>query len=241
MPREMIPRARHSQKRPPPSVNEELGKLPHDKAELIVRACDEVIEGKLDDHFPLRVWQTGSGTQTNMNAKRSDLEPRDRARRAASWAASSRFIQTTTSTCRSRRNDTFPTAMYIAAAEQLNALIPRSSGAARRHHGKGKRVRGRGEDRPHHLQDATPLTSIRKWAAGQVCRTRRRTIEAAMPGLLDLAIGGTAVGTGLNSHPEFGERAAKKIAELTGLPFRSHPNKFAALSAHDELVLRAAA
>jgi fumarate hydratase class II len=134
-------------------------------------------------------------------------------------------------------NDTFPTAMYIAAADQLNKLIPRIQELHDAIDAKAKEFAGVVKIGRTHLQDATPLTVEQEmggWAS-LVARDVER-LKAALPGLLDLAIGGTAVGTGLNSHPEFGERAAKKIAELTGLPFRSHPNKFAALSAHDELV-----
>ena len=235
MPREMI-RALGILKKACALVNVQLGKLDPEKAELIAQACDEVIEGKLDDHFPLRVWQTGSGTQTNMNANevisnraielaggvvgtKSPIHPNDDVNMSQS------------------SNDTFPTAMYIAAAEQLNKLIPRvkelhDSIAAKANEFSGVVKIGR-----THLQDATPLTvgqEMGGWAS-LVARDIDR-LQASMPGLLDLAIGGTAVGTGLNSHAEFGERAAKKIAGLTGLPFRSHPNKFAALSAHDELV-----
>jgi fumarate hydratase class II len=134
-------------------------------------------------------------------------------------------------------NDTFPTAMYIAAAEQLNTLIPRIQELHDAIAAKARQFAGVVKIGRTHLQDATPLTVDQEmggWAS-LLARDVER-LKLALPGLLDLAIGGTAVGTGLNSHPEFGERAAKKIAELTGLPFRSHPNKFAALSAHDEIV-----
>jgi fumarate hydratase class II len=139
-------------------------------------------------------------------------------------------------------NDTFPTAMYIAAAEQLNALIPQVQGLHDAIMAKAQQFAGVVKIGRTHLQDATPLTVDQEmggWAS-LVERDIER-LKTAMPGLLDLAIGGTAVGTGLNSHPEFGERAAKKISELTGLPFRSHPNKFAALSGHDELVFASGA
>jgi len=235
MPREMI-RALGILKKAAALVNEELGKLAPDKAKLIVEACDEVIAGRLDDHFPLRVWQTGSGTQTNMNANE---------------VISNRAIEITGGVMGSKNpihpnddvnlsqssNDTFPTAMYIAAAEQLNTLIPRVQELHDAIDAKAKEFAGVVKIGRTHLQDATPLTVDQEmggWAS-LVERDVER-LKLAMPGLLDLAIGGTAVGTGLNSHPEFGERAASKIAELTGLPFRSHSNKFAALSAHDELV-----
>jgi fumarate hydratase class II len=235
MPREMI-RAFGILKKAAALVNEELGKLPHEKAELIVRACDEVIEGKLDDHFPLRVWQTGSGTQTNMNA--NEVISNRAIELAGGELGSKKPIHPNDDVNMSQSsNDTFPAAMYIAAAEQLNKLIPRAQELHDAIDAKAKEFAGVVKIGRTHLQDATPLTVDQEmggWAS-LVERDIDR-MKAAMPGLLDSAIGGTAVGTGLNSHPEFGERAAKKIAELTGLPFKSHPNKFAALSAHDELV-----
>ena len=235
MPREMI-RALGILKKAAALVNEDLGKLPHDKAELIVRACDEVIEGKLDDHFPLRVWQTGSGTQTNMNA--NEVISNRAIEMAGGEMGSKRPIHPNDDVNMSQSsNDTFPTAMYIAAAEQLNKLIPGVQGLHDAIDAKAKEFAGIVKIGRTHLQDATPLTVDQEmggWAS-LVERDADR-LKAVMPGLLDLAIGGTAVGTGLNSHPEFGERAAKKIGELTGLPFKSHPDKFAALSAHDELV-----
>jgi len=240
MPREMI-RALGILKKAAALVNEELGKLSHDKAELIVRACDEVIDGKLDDHFPLRVWQTGSGTQTNMNA--NEVISNRAIELAGGVMGSKQPIHPNDDVNMSQSsNDTFPTAMYIAAAEQLNVLIPRVQGLHDAIMAKAREFAGVVKIGRTHLQDATPLTVDQEmggWAS-LVERDIER-LKSAMPGLLDLAIGGTAVGTGLNSHPEFGERAAKKIAELTGLPFRSHPNKFAALSGHDELVFASGA
>ena len=240
MPREMI-RALGILKKAAALVNEELGKLPHDKAELIVRACDEVIDGKLDDHFPLRVWQTGSGTQTNMNA--NEVISNRAIELAGGVMGSKQPIHPNDDVNMSQSsNDTFPTAMYIAAAEQLNGLIPRVQELHDAITAKAQEFAGVVKIGRTHLQDATPLTVDQEmggWAS-LVERDIER-LKAAMPGVLDLAIGGTAVGTGLNSHPEFGERAAKKIAELTGLPFRSHPDKFAALSAHDELVFASGA
>jgi fumarate hydratase class II len=235
MPREMI-RALGILKKAAALVNEELGKLPPDKANLIVQACDEVIEGKLDDHFPLRVWQTGSGTQTNMNA--NEVISNRAIERAGGVMGSKQPIHPNDDVNMSQSsNDTFPTAMYIAAAEQLNKLIPQIRHLHDAIAAKAKEFAGVVKIGRTHLQDATPLTvgqEMGGWASLVASDLER--LKLAAPGLLDLAIGGTAVGTGLNSHPEFGERAAKKIAELTGLPFRSHPNKFAALSAHDELV-----
>jgi fumarate hydratase class II len=139
-------------------------------------------------------------------------------------------------------NDTFPTAMYIAAAEQLNKLIPAIEYLRDAIRAKANEFAGVVKIGRTHLQDATPLTIDQEFGgwANLIERDIER-LKLSLPGLLDLAIGGTAVGTGLNSHPEFGERAATKIAQLTGLPFKSHPNKFAALSAHDELVFASGA
>src|SRR4026208_1060027 len=217
-------------------VNEGLGKLSSDKAELIVRSADEVIEGKLDDHFPLRVWQTGSGTQTHMNA--NEVISKRAIELAGGEMGSKKPIHPNDDVNMSQSsNDTFPTAMYIAAAEQLNKLIPRVQELHDAIDAKAKEFAGVVKIGRTHLQDATPLSVDQEMGgwADLVARDVER-LKLVLPGLLDLAIGGTAVGTGLNSHPEFGERAAKKIAELTGLSFRSHANKFAALSAHDELI-----
>ena len=240
MPREMI-RALGLLKKAAALVNENLGKLPSDKARLIAQACDEVIEGKLDEHFPLRVWQTGSGTQTNMNANE---------------VISNRAIEIAGGTMGSKQpvhpndhinmsqssNDTFPTAMHIAAAEQMNKLIPEVQRLHDAIDAKAKEFADVVKIGRTHLQDATPLTvgqEMSGWAS-LLARDIER-LQAVLPGLYDLAIGGTAVGTGLNAHPEFAQRAAAKIAELTGLPFKSHPNKFAALSAHDEMVFASGA
>ena len=240
MPREMI-RALGILKKAAALVNKDLGKLPSDKAKLIVQACDEVIEGKLDDHFPLRVWQTGSGTQTNMNA--NEVISNRAIEIAGGELGSKKPIHPNDDVNMSQSsNDTFPTAMYIAAAEQLNKLIPRVRELQDAIQAKAKEFAGVVKIGRTHLQDATPLTVDQEMGgwANLIERDIDR-MKAALPGLLDLAIGGTAVGTGLNSHPEFGERAAKKIAELTDLPFKSQPNKFAALSAHDELVFASGA
>jgi len=240
MPREMI-RALGILKKAAALVNEELGKLSPDKAKLIVQACDEVIEGKLDDQFPLRVWQTGSGTQTNMNA--NEVISNRAIEIAGGVMGSKKPVHPNDDVNMSQSsNDTFPTAMYIAAAEQLNKLIPRIQELHDAIAAKAKEFAGVVKIGRTHLQDATPLTVDQEMGgwADLVARDVER-LKLALPGLLDLAIGGTAVGTGLNSHPEFGERAAKKIAELTQLPFKSHPNKFTALSAHDELVFASGA
>ncbi len=240
MPREMI-RALGILKKAAALVNQELGKLPAEKANLIVRACDEVIEGKLDEHFPLRVWQTGSGTQTNMNA--NEVISNRAIEMAGGVMGSKQPVHPNDDVNMSQSsNDTFPTAMYIAAAEQLTALIPEIRNLHNAIDAKAREFSDVVKIGRTHLQDATPLTvgqEMSGWA-NLVERDIER-MDVVLPGLLELAIGGTAVGTGLNSHPEFGERAAKKIAELTGLPFKSHPNKFAALSAHDELVFASGA
>ena len=235
MPREMI-RALGILKKACALVNQDLGKLSGDKAKLIVQACDEVIEGKLDEHFPLRVWQTGSGTQTNMNA--NEVISNRAIEIAGGVMGSKKPIHPNDDVNMSQSsNDTFPTAMHIAAAEQMNGLIPRVQEVRDAIDAKAKEFKDVVKIGRTHLQDATPLTvgqEMSGWAS--LIERDIDRMNATLPGLFDLAIGGTAVGTGLNAHPEFAERAAKKIAELTGLPFKSHPNKFAALSAHDEIV-----
>ena len=240
MPREMI-RALGLLKKAAAMVNQSLGKLPPEKARLIIEAADEVIEGKLDQHFPLRVWQTGSGTQTNMNA--NEVISNRAIELASGVMGSKNPVHPNDDVNMSQSsNDTFPTAMHIAAAEELNRLIPevqKLQGAIAAKADEFKDIVKIGRT---HLQDATPLTVGQEMSGWANLLTRDiERLRMSMPGLLDLAIGGTAVGTGLNSHPEFGERAAKKIAELTGLPFKSHPNKFAALSAHDEIVFASGA
>src|SRR5919107_3572436 len=240
MPREMI-RALGVLKKAAALVNEELGKLPHDKAELIVQACDEVIEGKLDDHFPLRVWQTGSGTQTNMNA--NEVISNRAIELAGGVLGSKKPVHPNDDVNMSQSsNDTFPTAMHVAAAEQLNALIPAIQNLRDALDAKAREYADVVKIGRTHLQDATPLTVGQEFS-GWVSLLERdiERLKMVLPGLYDLAIGGTAVGTGLNSHPEFAERAAAKITELTGLPFKSHPNKFAELSAHDEMVFASGA
>ncbi|HMH44795.1 MAG TPA: class II fumarate hydratase [Pyrinomonadaceae bacterium] len=235
MPREMI-RALGILKKACALVNQDLGKLSPEKAKLIVKACDEVIEGKLDDHFPLRVWQTGSGTQTNMNA--NEVISNRAIEIAGGVMGSKKPIHPNDDVNMSQSsNDTFPTAMHIAAAEQMNKLIPRVGEVHEAIDAKAKEFKDVVKIGRTHLQDATPLTvgqEMSGWAS--LLERDIDRMKMTLPGLYDLAIGGTAVGTGLNAHPEFAERAAKKIAELTSLPFKSHPNKFAALSAHDEIV-----
>ncbi|HTJ89833.1 MAG TPA: class II fumarate hydratase [Acidocella sp.] len=223
-------------------ANLELGQLPSDIANLVIRAAQDVIDGKLDAEFPLVVFQTGSGTQTNMNANevianraiqlaggvlgsKSPVHPNDHVNRSQS------------------SNDTFPTAMHIAAVEEITArLLP----ALRRLHAtllaKAEAYNDVVMIGRTHLQDATPLT-VGQMISGWVAQLddADATISRALPGLYELAIGGTAVGTGLNAHPRFGEVVARKIAQETGKPFVDAPNKFAALSAHDAMVNASAA
>jgi fumarate hydratase, class II len=223
-------------------VNQDLGKLPADKTALIAQAADEVIAGKLHAHFPLRIWQTGSGTQTNMNV--NEVISNRAIEISGGAMGSKKPIHPNDDVNMSQSsNDTFPAAMHIAAAtETRQKLLPVVKKLRDALDAKGKEFANIVKIGRTHLQDATPLTVGQEFS-GYVNLLDRDggRIAMALDGLYDLAIGGTAVGTGLNAHPEFAERAAKKIAELTGLPFRSHPNKFAALSAHDELVFASGA
>jgi fumarate hydratase, class II len=223
-------------------VNKDLGKLSAEKTKLIVQAADEVIAGKLDEHFPLRIWQTGSGTQTNMNA--NEVISNRAIEMAGGVLGSKKPIHPNDDVNMSQSsNDTFPTAMHIAAASRLEeALIPaveRLRDALATKAGVFSDVVKIGRT---HLMDATPLT-VGQEMSGWVSQLDRdvERLRMVQAGLYDLAIGGTAVGTGLNAHPEFAERAARKISELTGSPFASHPNKFAALAAHDEIVFASGA
>src|ERR1700736_1168299 len=218
-------------------VNQDLGKLPADKARLIAQAADEVIAGKLDDQFPLRIWQTGSGTQTNMNV--NEVIANRAIEIAGGGMGSKKPIHPNDDVNMSQSsNDTFPAAMHIAAADRVkNALIPAVQTVHDAIASKAKEFGDVVKIGRTHLQDAVPLTFGQEFGGWASLLERDiKRLEQVLEGLYDLAIGGTAVGTGLNAHPEFAERAAKKIAELTGLPFRSHGNKFAALSAHDEIV-----
>lgn len=240
MPREMI-RALGILKKAAALVNQDLGKLSAEKADLIVQACDEVIAGKLDEHFPLRVWQTGSGTQTNMNA--NEVISNRAIEIAGGVLGSKKPIHPNDDVNMSQSsNDTFPTAMYIAAAERTTTLIEAMRTIYEAIDAKAKEFADVVKIGRTHLQDATPLTVGQEMSGwSNLIERDLERLHLVLPGLLDLAIGGTAVGTGINAHPEFAERAANKIAELTGLPFKSHPNKFAALSAHDELVFASGA
>ncbi|HAT1771103.1 TPA: class II fumarate hydratase [Legionella pneumophila] len=218
-------------------TNLELGKLPKDKADLIIQAAEEVSKGLLDEHFPLHVWQTGSGTQSNMNANevisnraielaggtmgsKSPIHPNDHVNMSQS------------------SNDTFPTAMHIAAALAFNGkLLPavrnlRDVFAAKMDVFKDIIKIGR-----THLQDAVPLTLGQEFS-GYVAQLDAciHRLEEVLPELYELAAGGTAVGTGLNTHPQFAVKVAEHIAKITKLPFVTAPNKFAALASHEALV-----
>jgi len=241
MPAELI-RAFGILKKAAALVNRDLGKLPEEKTNLITQAADEVISGKLNDHFPLRVWQTGSGTQTNMNV--NEVISNRAIQIAGGEMGSKKPIHPNDDVNMSQSsNDTFPTAMSIAAAaETSRRLLPAVKKLRDALDVKAREFMGVVKIGRTHLQDATPLTVGQEFSGWVSLLDRDGSrIALALDGLFDLAIGGTAVGTGLNAHPEFAERAAKKIAELTGLPFRSHPNKFASLSAHDEIVFASGA
>jgi fumarate hydratase, class II len=223
-------------------VNQDLGKLSAEKTKLISEAADEVVSGKLNEHFPLRVWQTGSGTQTNMNV--NEVISNRAIEIAGGVMGSKKPIHPNDDVNMSQSsNDTFPTAMHIAAAtETARKLLPAVKKLRDVIDAKAREFKGIVKIGRTHLQDATPLTVDQEFSGWVNLLDRDGgRIAVALDGLYDLAIGGTAVGTGLNAHPEFAERAARKISELTGLPFRSHPNKFASLSAHDEIVFASGA
>jgi len=223
-------------------VNQELGKLPADKAKLIVQAADEVIEGKLDEHFPLRIWQTGSGTQTNMNA--NEVISNRAIELAGGQMGSKKPIHPNDDVNMAQSsNDTFPTAMHIAAAEEITKqLIPSLKKLIAALHAKADEFASIIKIGRTHLMDAVPLTLGQEFS-GYVAQLEYdlRRIEASLPDIYELAIGGTAVGTGLNTYPQFAEKVAARIAQLTELPFKSAPNKFAALAAHDALVFASGA
>lgn len=241
MPTELI-RAFGTLKKAAAMTNHEFGLMKKDMMELIVKAADEVISGKLNDQFPLRVWQTGSGTQTNMNVNevisnraieiatgkmgsKSPVHPNDHVNQSQS------------------SNDTFPTAMHIAAVDSIiHTLLPAITELRDGLAEKQKKFAHIVKTGRTHLQDAVPLTLGQEFS-GYVAQldAAMENIRLTLPGLYQLALGGTAVGTGLNTHPKFAEKAAAKIAELTGLPFVSAPNKFAALAAHDAFVFSSGA
>ena len=218
-------------------VNGELSLLAKEKVSLITQAANEVIDGKLDEHFPLSVWQTGSGTQTNMNlnevianraieltggelGSKTPVNPNDDVNKSQS------------------SNDTFPTAMHIAAVTAITQkLLPVVESLSELFEKKSEQFSHIVKIGRTHLMDAVPLTLGQEFSgyAEQLRRGHKR-IAQCLPRLYELAIGGTAVGTGLNTHPEFAERVAKKIADLTGLPYVSAANKFEAMAAHDTMI-----
>ena len=236
MPREII-RGMGILKKASAIVNSELGLMPENIKGLICQAADEVIEGKLDEHFPLRVWQTGSGTQSNMNTNevianraiviaggiigsKDPVHPNDHVNMGQS------------------SNDTFPTAMHISTVERVNdALIPAISTLARSFRKKTSEFQDIIKIGRTHLMDATPLTLGQEFS-GYTTQLEYALdrINGCMPRIYQIALGGTAVGTGLNSHKDFAVRVANQIAELTGYPFVTAPNKFESLAAHDAIV-----
>jgi fumarate hydratase class II len=241
MPRSVI-RAFGILKKACAEVNQELGKLPADKSKLIVQAADEVVEGKLDDHFPLRIWQTGSGTQTNMNANEVIS---NRAIELAGGAMGSKkpIHPNDDVNMAQSSNDTFPTAMHVAAAEEItHQLVPSLKKLIEALSAKADFFDPIIKIGRTHLMDAVPLTLGQEFS-GYVAQLEYdlRRIEAILPDIYELAIGGTAVGTGLNTYRQFAEKVAARIAKLTGLPFKSAPNKFAALASHDALVFASGA
>ena len=236
MPRELI-RGMGILKKASALVNAELGLLPASIKDLIAKAADEVIDGKLDDHFPLRVWQTGSGTQSNMNSNevianrgielaggvigsKDPVHPNDHVNMGQS------------------SNDTFPTAMHIAAVESIReALIPSLVSLTKSFRNKSTEFKDIIKIGRTHLMDATPLTLGQEFS-GYTTQLEYALdrINGCMPRMYQIALGGTAVGTGLNSHSDFPEKVAKQIADITGCPFVTAPNKFEALAAHDAIV-----
>ena len=241
MPPELI-RAFGILKKAAAQVNRDLGKLDGETFRLINEAAGEVISGRLNSEFPLRIWQTGSGTQTNMNA--NEVISNRAIELAGGTLGSKQPVHPNDHVNMSQSsNDTFPTAMHIAAATVLEGtLIPAIQQLHDTLQAKAEAFAGLVKIGRTHLQDATPLTVGQEFS-GYVSLLERDLdrLRQVLPGLYDLAIGGTAVGTGLNAPREFAERTAAAIAHETGLPFRSHPNKFAALSAHDELVFASGA
>ena len=241
MPRELI-RAMGILKLAAAEVNRELDRLPEGKATLIIAAAQEVIDGELDDHFPLRIWQTGSGTQTNMNV--NEVISNRAIEMAGGKMGSKNPIHPNDDVNMSQSsNDTFPTAMHIAAAEQLTQhLIPNVTGLRDALERKSKEFAEIVKIGRTHLMDAVPLTLGQEFS-GYVAQLDHdlERLRMVLSHLYELALGGTAVGTGLNTHPEFATQSAARIARLTGLPFVSAPNKFAALASDDPLVMASGA
>jgi len=223
-------------------TNVELGLLPQDKAKWIIAAADEIISGKLTDEFPLRIWQTGSGTQTNMNI--NEVIANRAIEMAGGERGSKKPIHPNDDVNRSQSsNDTFPTAMHIAAVETImQRLLPATKALYQALQVKQNQFDHIVKIGRTHLQDAVPLTLGQEFS-GYVAQLQfaYQCIEKTLPGLYELALGGTAVGTGINAHPQFAEKVARHIAELTQLPFISAPNKFSALDSHEPLVFTSGA
>ena len=224
-------------KRSAARVNASLGLLEAKKAEAIARAADEVLAGRHDEEFPLSVWQTGSGTQSNMNA--NEVIANRASELLGGERGPKRLVHPNDEVNLGQSsNDVFPTAMHVAAARALHAdVIPALDRLATSLAAKAGEFSGIVKIGRTHLQDATPMTLGQEFS-GYVAQLEqaRGALEATLPGLYQLAVGGTAVGTGLNAHPEFGRRMAAEIARQAGLPFETAPNKFAALAGHEALV-----
>ena len=236
MPREIV-RALATVKRAAAEVNRDLGLLPEEKCRWIVAAANEIVAGKLDEHFPLSVWQTGSGTQTNMNV--NEVIANRAIELAGGVIGSKRPVHPNDDVNMGQSsNDVFPTAMHVAAMDAVTRwLLPRvrqlrDTLAERSAAFEGVIKIGR-----THLQDAVPLT-LGQEISGWVSQLDHgvAAVEATLPAMLELAIGGTAVGTGLHAHPELGPGVARRLADLTGHPFVVASNRFAALAAHDAFV-----
>lgn len=241
MPREMI-RAIGILKKAAALVNQRLGKLAEEPARLIARAADEVILGTLDDHFPLRVWQTGSGTQTNMNANEV-ISNRAIALAGGVLGSKTPVHPNDHVNLSQSSNDTFPTAMHIAAVEEIQRrLLPTTTRLRDSLAEKATAFDDIIKIGRTHLMDAVPLTLGQEFSGyvSQLDKDLQR-IQMTLPDLYELAIGGTAVGTGLNTHPAFAIDVAAEIAQITGLPFVTAPNKFAALAAHDAIAMTSGA
>ena len=223
-------------------ANHELGKLPKDKCDLITRAADEVIAGKLDDHFPLVVWQTGSGTQSNMNA--NEVISNRGIEMAGGKVGSKKPIHPNDDVNKSQSsNDVFPTVMHVAAAVEMEQkLLPAVRALKATFEKKSKAFEDIVKMGRTHLMDATPLTLGQELSgyAAQLGFAEQQIARAIEP-LYELALGGTAVGTGLNTHEKWADTVARHIAKLTGKPFKSAPNKFAVMAAHDQIVQASAA
>src|SRR5215475_992885 len=235
MPSELI-KALGTLKKAAAMANVELKLLDKERGDLITQVADEVISGKLDNHFPLVIWQTGSGTQTNMNT--NEVISNRAIEIAGGVMGSKKPIHPNDDVNKAQSsNDAFPTAMHIAAVEILASLVEALKDLKKHLEEKASAYDKVIKIGRTHLMDAVPLSlgqEISGWA--QMMDNDLQRIAMTLPGLYELAIGGTAVGTGLNTHPEFAARAAAKIAALTGRPFVSAPNKFEALAAHDALV-----